>query len=69
MEHLSRKKRSLLFFSISIYPGFLTSIWISFLKCDANKLPEVRACYGYVINLRSCLWFTVLNHSLKVNSC
>lgn len=68
MEHLSRKKRPLLFFSISIYRGFLTSIWISFLKCDANKLPKVCACSGYIINLRSCLRFNVLNHSLKVNS-
>lgn len=69
MKHLSWKKRSLLFLFIAIYRGFLTSIWISFPKCDANKLPKVRACSGYVINFRSCLRFTVLNHSLKVNSC
>lgn len=68
MEHLSRKKRSLLLLCISIYRAFLTSIWISFLKCDANKLPKVCAFSGYIINI-SCLRLTVLNYSLKGNSC
>lgn len=43
MEHLSRKKKSLLSFSItfSLYLSWLFDSWITLLKRDANKLSKV----------------------------